>query len=128
MNLPGTNALAPAIAVVLGTLIGTSDPPPNAPVPQEPLTGSRPWVAVLCYAADPGDPPPSPDPEYYEQMLAGGGVSLASFWEEVSYGQLNLDGSVVYGWYTLPRPAARRRRRMQRRGLKPGEMLEVERS
>lgn len=103
MRSPSPSRLAPAIALVLGTLIYTTDPHPDPSVPQEPVTGSRPWVAVLCYAADPGDPPP-PEREYYDQMLAGSDVSLASFWEEVSNGQLNLDGSVVHGWYTLPRP------------------------
>ena len=37
-------------------------------------------------------------------MLGGAAPSLDHFWREVSFGTINLTGSVVVGWYTLPHP------------------------
>ncbi|MEN9934312.1 MAG: hypothetical protein RLZZ387_891, partial [Chloroflexota bacterium] len=66
--------------------------------------GHRPWAMVLCKFADvPAEPAPL---SYHQQLFAGPAPSIADYWREASYGQLDLTGSVVRGWYTLPRPRA----------------------
>ena len=37
-------------------------------------------------------------------MLGGQAPGLDHYWREASFGTVNLTGSVVLGWYTLPRP------------------------
>jgi len=64
-------------------------------------TGSKAWVTVLCRFAD---HPETPHPKsWYETlMLRTNGVSMDDYFRELSYGQLNLSGSIVAGWYDLP--------------------------
>ena len=45
-------------------------------------------------------------PSYFETLLGAARPGLDDYWREVSYGQINLEGSRVVGWYRLPQPAA----------------------
>ena len=63
------------------------------------VTGSQAWVTILCRFADATDETPYPV-EHYETIMEG----LDPYWREVSYGNINLTGSVVVGWYNLPQP------------------------
>lgn len=71
------------------------DPPP--------VTGSQPWVTLLCRFADAPDEPPYPV-SHYENMMGSAYPGMAHYWKEVSYGNLDLADSVVVGWYELPQP------------------------
>lgn len=66
-----------------------------------PITGSHPWVVVLCnFSDDTSQPQPV---SYYQQMFNGapGADGLREYYNDVSYGNLSITGTVVKGWYTL---------------------------
>ena len=64
------------------------------------VRGSQAWVTILCRFADATDVTPHPV-SHYEKLMA----TLGHYWKEVSYGNIpDLAGSVVVGWYNLPRP------------------------
>ena len=67
------------------------------------VTGSQAWVTILCRFADATDVTPHPV-SHYERMMGSSYPGLGHYWNEVSYGNINLAGSVVVGWYNLPRP------------------------
>jgi hypothetical protein len=65
------------------------------------VTGTRPWVVVLCNFSDDTSTPQTVG--YYQQMFTGApnGDGLFEYWRDVSYGNLSIAGTVVKGWYTL---------------------------
>ena len=64
------------------------------------LTGSQPWVTVLCKFNDFPIEPKSPT--YFQEMYT---PRLDSYWREQSYNLINTTGSgSVTHWYTLPNP------------------------
>ncbi len=68
---------------------------PDWPVQQ------RPYAIILCKFNDVPDEPLSVS--RYEAMYANGFGGADDFYREVSDGRINLQGTRVYGWYTLPR-------------------------
>ena len=71
---------------------------------QEAVTGSQAWVTILCRFGDATDVTPHPV-SYYEGFLGASEPGLEHYWNEVSYGNIpDLRGSIVVGWYNLPRP------------------------
>ena len=71
---------------------------------QATVTGSQAWVTILCRFADATAVTPHPV-AYYEKMMGSSAPGLGHYWREVSDGALtDLQGSVVVGWYNLPRP------------------------
>jgi hypothetical protein len=69
---------------------------------EQQLTGSQPWVSILCKFADIGveERPLS----YFQNMYGNTYPALDHYWRELSYNQINLSGSAAYGWFTLPHP------------------------
>ena len=66
-----------------------------------PFRGSVKWSFILCRFQDGGTPPNNPD--YYRNLLLRVGTGgVGDYWNDISYANLNLDGSVVVGWYTMP--------------------------
>ena len=65
------------------------------------VTGSQPWVTLLCKFKDyPGEPKP---PSYFQNMYASIYPGLDHYWKEQSYNLANVLGSMAVGhWYTLP--------------------------
>ena len=64
--------------------------------------GNGPWVTILCRFPDVST---TPHPvSWYEDLDASARPGLADFWDEVSFGQQDVSGSVVVGWYELPKP------------------------
>ncbi|HKG94519.1 MAG TPA: hypothetical protein VKA84_21575 [Gemmatimonadaceae bacterium] len=64
---------------------------------------SRPYVTVLCKFPDFPDSTPAPK-SHFESLVSGAYPSVDHFWREGSEQRVNLAGSVVLGWYTLPQP------------------------
>ena len=94
MPLLGVQALQPTERQTLGAL-----------AEQRAVAGPQPWVTVLCRFAD--EPAVTPRTKsWFESLLLGSVTApgLDHYWREVSYGNVNLAGSVVAGWYTLPQP------------------------
>ncbi len=66
-----------------------------------PYRGSVSWSVLLCTFT--GSPAPTRTPAFYRDMFVNAGTGgLRDYWQSVSYGGLNLDGTVVKGWYTEP--------------------------
>ncbi len=69
------------------------------------LSGSQPWVTVLCKFNDvAGEPQPA---SYFQDMYGSNPPRLDDYWREVSYSRINTFGSQALGaWHVLPRPRA----------------------
>ncbi len=65
--------------------------------------GSHPYVTILCKFSDIADEP-YPMATYKQWTTGTTYGSLDHYWRELSYNQMNVSGSVVVGWYTLPYP------------------------
>lgn len=85
--------LAALAAAALGVVVPSS---------ASALTGARPFVVVLCNFSNQTAQPQQPS--YYQQMFttAGNGtLNAVEYFRDVSYGNVDLSGTVVRGWYTL---------------------------
>lgn len=65
-------------------------------------TGSQPYIWILVRFADNASTPEQP--AWFSNQALGPYPSLDHFWREVSFNTINLIGSDVVGWYTLPQP------------------------
>ena len=64
------------------------------------LTGSHPWVSILCKFADvPAEPE---NLAYFQGMYANEPGGLDDYWREVSYGNIDIVGSTAVDWVDLP--------------------------
>ena len=89
-----------AAAVVGPVLIAAAPPAPAAPV-------TRPLAVILCKTTDRTAEPHTK--AYYEAMFnetGNGQGGMFDYWRDVSYGQLSVSGTVVKGWYTVPKTTA----------------------
>lgn len=66
------------------------------------VSGSHPWVSIMCKFSDYADEPRSL--AYFQDMYSGSWPGLDHYWREVSYNMANVAGSLATGWYTLPQP------------------------
>ncbi len=69
------------------------------------VTGAQKWVSILCRFADSANVTPYPK-SWFETLMLGSSAApgLDHYWRQTSFGNINLTGSVVVGWYTLPQP------------------------
>ncbi len=94
-SIPGSAAAAVTVNEIL---------PLEAPAAPAALTGSQPWVSILCKFQD-----VTTEPEalpYFQGMYASTYPGLDHYWREQSYDQMNVGGSGAYGWYVLPHTIA----------------------
>jgi hypothetical protein len=69
------------------------------------VTGSQPYVTILCRFQD--TPESALPPKSTAEAIMGSSYpGMDNYYREVSGGQINLAGSKVVGWYTLPQPRA----------------------
>jgi len=69
------------------------------------ISGSKPFITILCrFPEDTGEP--TYPKEWFETMVSNTYPGMDDFWREVSYGAIDLIGSNVVGWYTLPKTRA----------------------
>ncbi len=106
--------IAMALALLcLSGLAGTGKAPaasvsaaagaPASPEPVGRLDGPQPFITLFCQFPDLY--PTFGLSEYYAELLGTTEPGLAHYWAEVSYGRIDLDGSRVTGWYTMPHPS-----------------------
>ena len=89
-----------------------------------PLRGSTKWVVLLCTYTDAPPVPAGRDPPYFQQMVLDRGTGgLADYWDAISMGGLNLNGSVVRGWYTVPMTVAQAKAKSGGPNPKRGELV-----
>jgi hypothetical protein len=97
--------LAGGLAAVLLVLGVSSGQAAAATPPEGGLRGSQPLVTLLCKFADVDAEPLSVD--YFRSLVIGSPDSLDAYWQEVSYGAVDLQGSEAFGWFTLNQPRSR---------------------
>jgi M6 family metalloprotease-like protein len=71
--------------------------------PRLAVTGSRKVVTVLCRFSDSTNVTPH-DKLWFETLMGGSYPGEDHYWQETSYDNINLAGSIVVGWYDLPHP------------------------
>jgi len=63
-----------------------------------PFRGSAQWSVILCTFSDSAAPPRTPD--FFRNMFLNSGTGgMADYWSDISNRGLNMQGSVVVGWY-----------------------------
>jgi hypothetical protein len=67
--------------------------------PGVPMWTSRRVIVVLCRPSD--GPTPFGSKTQFESLWFNGPMSVRSFWQESSYGQMDVTGDVL-DWYTMP--------------------------
>jgi M6 family metalloprotease-like protein len=79
-------------------------PAPDAAQPSLAYVGNHPYALLLCRFSDqPTEPRP---PEFFESLLGDDYPNMGHYFREVSAGRMDLSGSRVFGWFTLPHPRA----------------------
>ena len=66
------------------------------------VAGSTPWITLACRFAD--VTAEQKDLAFFESQYGDLPSQLGHYWNEVSYGAVNLAGSRALGWYALPMP------------------------
>ncbi|HET8898334.1 MAG TPA: hypothetical protein VFN09_06145 [Rhodanobacteraceae bacterium] len=66
------------------------------------VNGSQPWVTLMCKFAGNSSEPKSK--AYFSAMYGTAAGELGDYWQQVSYGKINIAGSTAYGWASLPHP------------------------
>lgn len=65
-----------------------------------PFRGSVKWSVLLCRFTDGGAVPHNVN--YYRDMFLNQGTGgLSDYWDDISYGGVNLNGSEVRGWFNM---------------------------
>ena len=82
--------------ITLQTHIPTT---PGSTVFVEHVSGNQKFVSLLCRFGDSTDF--TPEPLSYAENLID---RVNQYYQDVSYNKINLDGSVVEGWYNMPEP------------------------
>jgi hypothetical protein len=105
-SLPGRSAMIQSAAAPQPAAETAEAATPIAPAPTaffEPTrvapSGAQPFVVILCRFADVQETWQTRAD--FEKLLFGE-AGVDAYWREASYGQINLAGSKVVGWYTLP--------------------------
>lgn len=71
--------------------------------PAAAISGTHPVVVALCNFKNETVQPNTPS--YFEHMLSDAGageLGALDYWNDVSYANFSVSGTVVKGWYTLP--------------------------
>ncbi len=72
----------------------------TAPLSLAAQVGAKPYVTLLCKFSDTGSDPKKKS--YFTGLMGSSYPGMDHYWRELSYNNINLTGSAVYGWYTLP--------------------------
>jgi M6 family metalloprotease-like protein len=94
--------------VIAGLLVATGPTtPPRLAEAATQVHGSTRWAVLLCKFSDDNTEPHAQQfyRDFFSETGAGQG-GLYDYWKTVSYGNIDLSGSSVFGWYTLPYTAA----------------------
>jgi M6 family metalloprotease-like protein len=59
------------------------------------VTGSKPWVILLCKYSGKSSEPKSPS--YFKGLWSSTYPGINNFWQRISYGKVNLNGTTVVG-------------------------------
>jgi len=96
-----TNGLSPPVIVNSVTVVPA---PPSSALKMNTsdapgVSGSRPWVSIMCKFSDIGNEPENLS--YFQDMYANTKPGLDHYWREQSYDTVNISGSTAAGWFEL---------------------------
>lgn len=98
--------VAPATFGVTGIRRDSAMPLPTGPsINPADVTGAKPYVTLLCAFPDFPDIGKEP-PSFWERESGMAQHGAGHYWLEASDGQLDMTGSRVVDWVTLPKPMA----------------------
>jgi len=101
-------ALWASVAVAGGMLVAS-----HGTAMAYPIRTHVPFAIILCQMSD--SAAPMHDPQYYADMYVNRGTGgVADYFNDVSYGNIDLAGSVVMGWYTENQTVAQAQARDQK--------------
>jgi hypothetical protein len=66
------------------------------------VTGSQPWVSILCKFADINAEPENQ--AFFQGMYGNSFGGLDDYWRKQSYGNIDIVGSIAVDWVDLPEP------------------------
>jgi hypothetical protein len=66
------------------------------------VTGTTRWVTLACKFSDVATE--QKPVTFFQDQYGTAPGQLGHYWNEVSYGKINLAGSTAHGWFTLPHP------------------------
>ncbi len=96
-------AVLNVISISLAPAPGSQAPAINDVAALAVVSGSHPWVTIMCKFSDIADEPN--DLAYFQGMYGDTKPGLNHYWNELSFGTANIDGSGEgTDWYTLPNP------------------------
>jgi M6 family metalloprotease-like protein len=100
-EVPGASALRVESIQLVSTPSAFSAPAAEG---ASAVTGSQPWINLLCKFSDMATEPKTV--AYFDGLVSGAQPGLDHYWREVSYDNINIVGSGSSGWYTLPQARA----------------------
>ncbi len=101
--LAGVPAVLPLLAVQAFEHDGRK-PTAAAVAAAQAVSGPQAWATILCRFSDFSGFTPHPVSWFDTLMLGTTAPGLEHYWRELSFNNVNLTGSAVRGWYTLPHP------------------------
>ena len=69
-------------------------------IPNKPFVGTKPWAIILCKFSDHPEEPQNP--QFFRDFITRGQGGINDYFNDISNGQMNLDGSQVFGWFDMP--------------------------
>jgi hypothetical protein len=76
--------------------------PAGSEVVGQAITGSKPFVSILCKFSDISVTPETLS--YFLGMYSSAFPGLDHYWREISYNKINIANSNAYDWYSMPHP------------------------
>jgi hypothetical protein len=88
------------LSVTLGTMAPAAAPPRAEAAP---VSGNTKWAIIACKFQDVAGEPKALSVlrDFFSESGAGKG-GVFDYFKDVSYGAIDLTGSTVHGWYTMP--------------------------
>lgn len=81
---------------------GAMAAPTIAPSRAAATTVAKPWLIAMCKTKDRPTPPPAPTSTFFHDLFATPGRGLQSYFSDISYGAISLEGTTVTPWTQTP--------------------------
>jgi M6 family metalloprotease-like protein len=102
VTVTGEPTSAGALEAQSVQVVGQAAEQGEAGVEATAVSGSQPWISILCLFSDYTSPPRTLS--YFQNMYSGSYPGLDNYWRQQSFDLVNVVGSGAKGWYTLPHP------------------------
>lgn len=97
-----SSALLEAAVIVPADRLPPVSQNPDQVMAASPVLGTTRWVTLMCKFNDIAEEQKSRS--FFQSQYGTGPGQLDHYWQEVSYGKMDLANSTAHGWYRLPSP------------------------